>query len=109
MAANAWSVIEITIDLVDSLLILLLLTSSLRLRYDNKWMWMLCTVSLALICAGANSICTSMAQLLMVLCIVLLLFTVFLTVGHFYIKLIWTLLTPLIFFGVDMLYTSIIL
>ncbi len=109
MAANAWSVIEITIDLLDSLLILLLLTSSLRLRYDNKWMWMLYTVSLALICAGANSICTSMAQLLMVLCIVLLLFTVFLTVGHFYIKLIWTLLTPLVFFGVDMLYTSIIL
>ena len=109
MVADAWSLIELIIDLVDSFLILMLLTSSLKLKYDSRLMWLVYSVSLALLCAGANSMCTSMVQLLIVLCIILLLFTSFLTVGDFRTKVLWTLLTPIVFFGVDMLYTSIII
>lgn len=87
----------------------MLVTSSLNLKHESRWMWVLWTGGLAALCSVANLYCSSLLQMLIFLTVVLFLFTTVFTSGSFYVKVFWTIFTQLIFFGVDMLHCSIVI
>ena len=105
---TAWIIIEFLVNVLDSTLILLLVSSSLTMRIQNRWMWGVYVAALTTICTIANIYCSSMFQMLLVLTVSLLLFTIFLTKGTFLTKLLWTFLTQIIFFGIDMLHDTLV-
>ena len=107
MEFNLWTVAEIASNVVDSALIILLASSVLKLRLQSKWFYLASIIILSIICTLANMYCTSLSQMLVVLWIFLFAFLLLFTEGSLKLKLIWSLLTQVIFFGVDMLYTSI--
>lgn len=107
MEFNIWTAAEIVSNIVDSALIILLASSVLKLRIQSKWFYFLSIAVLSVICTLANIYCTSLSQMLIVLWIFLFAFLVFFTEGSLRLKFIWSLLTQVIFFGVDMMYTSI--
>ena len=107
MEFNLWTVAEIASNVVDSALIILLASSVLKLRLQSKWFYLASITILSIICTLANMYCTSLSQMLVVLWIFLFAFLLLFTEGSLKLKLIWSLLTQVIFFGVDMLYTSI--
>ena len=109
MSISAWSIIEITVDVLDSFMILLLISSLLKLRYENTILWIINTIALAALCEIGNRICSTLVQFILYLSLILSLFIVFCTRGPASTKVLCIILTQLIFFGVDMLYTSIIL
>ena len=109
MSISAWSILEITVDLFDSFMILLLISSLLKLRHENIILWIINTIALAALCEIGNRICSTLVQFILFLSLILSLFIVFCTRGPASTKVLCIILTQLIFFGVDMLYTSIIL
>ena len=104
-----WNAFEVIVNILDSYLILMLVTSSLNLKHESWWMWVLWTGGLAALCSIANLYCSSLLQMLIFLTVVLFLFTTVFTSGPFYMKVFWTIFTQLIFFGVDMLHCSIVI
>ena len=104
-----WTIIELAVNLLDSFLILQLLSSVLGYKYNSVWHWILYIIGLTAICSLANRFCSSMFQMLAVLSLVLLIFTVTLTNGNIFLKVLWVAITQLIFFGLDMLHCSIVL
>ena len=109
MGISAWSILEITVDILDSFMILLLISSLLKLRHDNVLVWIISTIALAALCEIGNRICSTLVQFILYLSVILALFTLWGTRGPISTKLLCIILTQLVFFGVDMLYTSIIL
>ena len=107
--ASLWSIIEISINVLDSFLILLLITSSLPMKIQAKLVWIGSTVVLAIICSIANKYCTSIFQMLLVLTMSLYAFTFFFTDGSITTKIFWTIFTQIIFFGNDMIQSSLVL
>ena len=101
MEFNLWTVAEIASNVVDSALIILLASSVLKLRLQSKWFYLASITILSIICTLANMYCTSLSQMLVVLWIFLFAFLLLFTEGSLKLKLIWSLLTQVIFFGVD--------
>ena len=104
-----WQIIELMSNFVDSFLLLRLVTSSLSMKYEGKWRWIVYTLIFTGMCSLGNIYFTSLVQLYILLSILLLIFTVFLTDGSLATKIFWTVFTPILFFGVDMLNCDIAL
>ena len=104
-----WTIIELASNFIDSYLLLRLVTSSLQMKRNTRWLWLIYTLVFTGLCSVANYYCTSLVQLFLVLTVSLLLFTLFFTNGSLATKVFWTLFTPILFFGVDMLNCDIAL
>lgn len=92
-----WQIIELMSNFVDSFLLLRLVTSSLSMKYEGKWRWIVYTLIFTGMCSLGNIYFTSLVQLYILLSILLLIFTVFLTDGSLATKIFWTVFTPILF------------
>ena len=105
MLSILWNIWELTVNVIDCTLILLLLTSSLKMKREGKLWWVISLVVLVVICTLTNIYC-NIVQTILVLTMALLLFTILFTTGSMQMKLFWAIFTQIIFFGVDILNNS---
>ncbi len=105
MLSILWNIWELTVNVIDCTLILLLLTSSLKMKREGKLWWVISLVVLVVICTLTNIYC-NIVQTILVLTMALLLFTILFTTGSMQTKLFWAIFTQIIFFGVDILNNS---
>ena len=106
---SLWQIIELLSNLADSFLLLCLVTSSLSMKYEGRWQWPIYTLVFTGMCSLGNLYCSSLIQLYLLLSILLFIFTIFFTEGPLATKIFWTVFTPFLFFGVDMLNCDIAL
>jgi len=104
-----WSILEILINVLDSFLILRLITSSLSMKHQSRWVWVVSTLILSLVCSLANRFCSSIFQMLLALTVSLLAFTLLFTEGSLSTKIFWTAFTQILFFGNDMIHSTLVL
>lgn len=105
MSDVLWKIWEMIINVLDCTLIVLLLTSHLKLKKQGAAIYIIAVAVLTFICTLANAYC-DMVQMLVVLTIALFAFTLVFTEGRIIEKAFWTLFCQIVFFGVDLLFIT---